>query len=122
MSAYILLDRFVLNGQHIIRAQHSPSGECVDVMVASEDARIAGAHWGGSVIPVVRRDGQLWYYRDPAEADPMTDEEVEDMETRLRRAAARKIAPNATDEQIDAIYRRSMSQNQRIAAIRALAG
>jgi len=39
---------------------------------------------------------------------------------RLRRKSARAFAPHATDEQIDDIYSRQMSHNQRIAALKAL--
>ena len=112
-----LLDRFTnQDGQAVMRLQESPNGAIVDALVAAADEEIAGTYWAGSDIPVVERDGQLWFDR----LDNKTDAEIDRIEQDSRLAAARTYAAEATDEQLLAILDAPMSRRDRAAALRKL--
>jgi len=112
-----LIDRFTnQDGQAVMRLQESPTGAIVDALVAAADEEIAGTYWAGSDIPVVERDGQLWFDR----LDDKTDAEIDRIEQDSRLAAARTYAAEATDEQLLAILDAPMSRRDRAAALRKL--
>lgn len=112
-----LLNRYIRgDGQAVMTLQDGRTGAILDVMVAAADEQIAQEYWAGSQVPVVERDGKLWFDRQ----DSYTDAEVDQIEKESRLAAARTYAPGATDDQLIAVLDAPMSQRQRVTALRAL--
>lgn len=111
-----LMDRFTReDGQAVMRLQDR-IGAVVEALVAPTDEEIAGAYWSGSDVPVVDRDGQLWFDR----RDAKTDAEIDQIERDSRLASARTYAPDATDEQLLEIVDAPMSRRERADALRKL--
>jgi hypothetical protein len=81
--SYILADRYVHQGVHIIRARGTPSGDCVEVIVAKADVAEAQAIPGGGIVPCAKKGGKYRFvssrnysghFSSPTEAAKAADE------------------------------------------------
>lgn len=118
-----LLDRFVgEDGGGILRVQHRRTGETFDVHVPDTDVAVelAGRYSGGASVPYVVRNGRAELYVEPG---AMSTKEMMDFDRQDEiRAARRHAGDDAPIEEIERILDTPMSQNQRRAALQALAG
>lgn len=108
-----LIDRYILDGKIIIRAQHNRTGECFDIHVPENMTQHASCIWGGNPVEYIVRNGQAIFAG--GENIP------EDYEFQFWAKNTRKTALNATDDQLRDIYDTPMTYNQRQAAIRKIA-